>query len=396
MKKEFSLQEKRDYIFILKALSCLFGNRSTIETENVDMQNVFKISRDSHIANMVSYGINKAGIKLTGDVASAFEYNRKYMLMKDASQFVAQKKLIDAFESNGIANLPVKGQFIKNTYGQPDFRTMSDMDIHIKISDFNKIQEVLKALDFNVSLVTQNLILASQPPFVNLELHGDNGEFKDTTFGDNLFNVASLIEGKSYSYEFSLENHYIYIIEHYAKHFRDVSGMGVRMVCDVYNLYRTYKDKIDFEYVNDILKKSGTYKFHKMLIEKSKIYFESTLNEDSFDALDIFILSNKIFGTREILIHNSNKKFSDTYLENSQKENYLIHRIFPPRKKMANYYPILNKAKFLLPFTWLHRGAKLMLSKNSKAYRQNIKDYKKYNDKEVYDYLKDIMKQAGF
>ena len=48
MKKEFSLQEKRDYIFILKALSCLFGNRSTIETENVDMQNVFKISRDSH------------------------------------------------------------------------------------------------------------------------------------------------------------------------------------------------------------------------------------------------------------------------------------------------------------------------------------------------------------
>ncbi len=398
MKKEFSLIEKREYIFILEILSCLFGNKNHVDisTDEIDFNHIFEISGKNSIANMVCYGMDKAEIDLPLEIKKRFVYNRKFMLMKDASQFDAQRKLVSAFERNGVDNLPVKGQFIKDTYGQPDFRTMSDMDIHVRVEDFPKIKEILKSMDYTFSVETETLIVANQMPFVQVEIHGDNGEFRDTTFGDNLFSVAKPVDGTEHSYEFSLDDHYIYIIEHYAKHFRDISGMGVRMVCDVYNLNRALKNKIDWEYVDKILKKSGTYKFHKMLISKGEKYFEGVMTEDGFDLVDVFILSNNTFGTHEIKIYTSKKNYIEKYLDNSNKENYLFHRIFPPVMRMEEDYPILKKSKIFLPFTWAHRGIKVLFSKDSKTYRKNIANYRKYNDEREFKYLNEVMKMAGF
>lgn len=398
MKKEFSLKEKREYIFILSVLVCLFGNdkKVNIDTSDLDFHSIFKKSAESQIANMVSYGLNKAKIELPDDVEKRFVYNRKFMLMKDASQFAAEDKLIKAFEENGIMNLPVKGQFIKNTYSQPDFRTMSDVDIHVRIEDLPRIKELMESMDYTIEIEKDNLIIANQPPFVQVEIHGDNGEFKDTTFGDNLFNIADLIERKNYSYEFSLDNHYIYIVEHYAKHYRDVSGMGVRMICDMYNLNRALKDKLNWSYVNKVLKQSGVYKFHNMLVQKGKKYFENTLNEDDFDIVDIYILSNKIFGTTEISVYNNKKQYKEKYLNGLKKENYILSRFFPPVSRMSEDYPILEKSKLFLPFTWVHRNTKIIFSKDRKKYHNNIKAYKKYNDDKELMYLNEIMKKSGF
>ncbi len=401
MKKEFSLKEKNEYIFILNLLSFLFEKKEKVVVpENINFKTVYRIAAENCISNMLSYAVSKLQVDIPSDMMKGLVYKQKFMLMKDASQFAATERLINAFEKNGIDNLLVKGQFIKDCYSQPDYRFMSDVDIHIHTNDLPKIKKIVADLDFKISVETENLMIIYQEPFVEVELHGDNGMYDDTVFGENLFFSAVLKEGKNYTYEFSPENHYVYIVEHFAKHFRDLGGMGIRMMTDMYMLHRMYQDKINTEYVYKKLRASGTFKFHRMLLSKCIKYFEQGMNKDNFDIVDIFILTSGVFGTSEVLTYNKRIKYEKKYFDgkenDSSNEKYILRRLFPPAKRMAEDYPSVNQTKLVLPFVWAHRGLKIAFSKDRKKYAENIARYKKYNKNSEIQYLKEAMKKAGF
>lgn len=397
MKKEFSPKEKKSYIFLLDLMASLFNPQHKISLPpNIDFDNLYSISASSHIANMVSYALESQNFPVEKDTMARFVRTRKFFLMKDASQFVASQKLVRKFEEKGIDNLLVKGQYIKEKYPQPDYRTMSDVDIHIKKSDLPKIKDILLDMNYKIVVEGEDCITCRQEPFVLVEIHGDNGEFRNTIFGDNLFNSAKLVDGTSYTYRFDDTFHYIYIVEHFAKHYRDVGGMGIRMVMDMYVLYNNLikGGKVQISDVDKYFKKSGLTEFHKMLVNKGKKYFETKVTD--FDIVDIFILSNYIFGTKEIKIYNNRRKYIKDYMDNSNKEKYILNRAFPPLKRMKEEYPVLNKNKALLPFVWVHRNVKILTSKDRKKYVENITNYKKYSNKEEIFYLDEIMKQSGF
>lgn len=397
MKQEFTQQEKREYNFILKILSKLFESSTCdISDLEINYSEIFKITALHGIANMVSYALESLDLNVPKNDLDSFVKYRKFMLMKDASQFAATQRLIDAFEKQGIDNLLVKGQFIKDAYKQPDFRVMNDVDIHIRRRDITRIKSLVLSMDYQVIEETDDLLVVVQQPFVQIELHGDNGEFRDTKMGDNLFDVARLKEGKSHTYEFSVNDHFVYIIEHYAKHFRDLGGMGIRMVADVYNLHKHLHNSLDEKYIEEKLKSSGTFKFYKMLLSKCKQYFESGDKSIVFDDVDVFIMSSLLFGREEVLYYNKQLDYQRKYLNNSEKENYIIRRIFPPRKRLVEEYPSLKKTGVILPFIWVHRNIKLLFGKDKENYKRNLKNYKKYNDNTQLEYLLDIMKKAGF
>lgn len=397
MKKEFTQQEKREYNFILKILSKLFESSTCdISDFEINYSEIFKITALHGIANMVSYALESLDLNVPKNDLDSFVKYRKFMLMKDASQFAATQRLIDAFEKQGIDNLLVKGQFIKDAYKQPDFRVMNDVDIHIRRRDITRIKNLVLSMDYQVMEETDDLLVVVQQPFVQIELHGDNGEFRDTTMGNNLFDVARLKEGKSHTYEFSVNDHFVYIIEHYAKHFRDLGGMGIRMVADVFNLHKHLYNSLDEKYIEEKLKSSGTFKFYKMLLSKCKQYFESGNTDIIFDDVDVFIMSSLLFGREEVLYYNRQLDYQRKYFNNSDKENYIIRRIFPPRKRLIEECPLLKKTGVILPLVWVHRNIKLLFGKDKKNYKRNLKNYKKYSDKSQLEYLLDVMKKAGF
>ena len=345
---------------------------------------------------MISYALESSNLDVPKENLDSFIKYRKFMLMKDASQFAATKKLIEAFEQQGIDNLLVKGQFIKDSYKQPDYRVMSDVDIHIKKSNIPRIKDIVLSMDYEIYEESDTILVVGQKPFVQIELHGDNGMFRDTKMGENLFDIATLKEGKSHTYEFSLNDHFVYIIEHYAKHFRDLGGMGIRMITDVYNLRNHLNNSIDEKYIKEKLTESGTYNFYKMLLSKCKQYFESGDKLIDFDSVDVFIFSSMTFGREEVLYYNKQLEFQRKYLNNSDKENYILRRIFPPRERLVEDYPSLKKTGVTLPLVWVHRNIKMLFGKDKKNYKNNLKKYKKYSDKSQLEYLLDVMKKAGF
>lgn len=392
MKKELTSKEKREYIFVIQLVSYVFGNRTNVKIPtDVDWKSVYTFSQKNKITNIVSYALESLGVDLPVEVKKVFTSDRKFLLMKDASQFAATQKVLSAFEKSGIDHLLVKGQFIKDTYPQPDYRVTTDVDIHINIEKLSKAKEITESLGFRTVVDGKKELIVNQPPFVEIEIHGDNGNFTDTVFSDDILKNAGLKVGSEHTYEFSINDHYVYIVEHFAKHYRDSSGMGIRMVMDMYCLYNALKEKLDFNYLTDQLKKSGTYKFNHMLIEKGKKYFESDFTD--FDAVDIFILSNGFMGNREVLTYNMQRNFEK---ENGKTNNFFFNRLFPPKNDMADEYPVLNKAGILLPVTWMCRWGKLAFGKDRKIHYNSIKVYNTYNDNAEFEYLKRIMRESGF
>jgi hypothetical protein len=393
LKKQLTKKEKDEYIFILSLITYSLGNKESVSLpQDVDFKSILKIAEENYITNILSYALSKAGIALPEDIKNAFIYRQKYMLMKDAHQFASTKKFVQALENAGVDNLVVKGEFIKNTYPQPDYRVTADVDIHIKEKDFSLIKEVAKSLDFKIGIENENLLIVYQEPFSDFEVHRDNGEFKDTVF-DDLFKYAVLSKNTNHTYKLKLDDHFIYVIEHYAKHYRDVSGMGIRMVLDVYCLYNCYKDKLNFKYINKCFKKSGIYEFYKMLIKKGEKYFVQ--GEPDFDIVDIFILTNGIMGTEEIYAYNGKRNFQNNY-GGGNSNNYILRRIFPPAKRMAEEYPVIKKNKLLLPALWIHRCGKILFGSNRKQYFDNVQLYKKYGDDKELSYFLEVMRASGF
>lgn len=394
MKKEFSPKEKTQYKFLLNVLGFLFSNIPLENNNQIDFRDLYFTSAKSRVANMVSYALEKSKINVPKEIMNMFVRCRKFMLMKDASQFSTTKKLIAEFEKQGIDNLLVKGQFIKDTYPQSDFRVTNDVDVHIKSKDIEKARTILSSLDYRIIESTDDLIVAVQDPFVQFEIHCDNGNFRNSTFTENLFSNAKLINNTNHTYKFPDEYHYIYIVEHFAKHYRDLGGMGVRMIIDVYFLNKYLKNNnADYDFINEKLNENNLTKFHNMLLEKADLYFNKEIKD--FDDVDVYILSNMTFGTEENRILNERRKYNEEY-NNSTEENYIKSRIFPPYKRMVEEYPSLKNKKLLLPLYWLHRDFKILTSKNLKQYQENLSEYKKYDNKEEIDFLDNVMKKSGF
>lgn len=394
MKKEFSPKEKTQYKFLLNVLGFLFSNILLENNNQIDFRDLYFTSAKSRVANMVSYALEKSKINVPKEIMNMFVRCREFMLMKDASQFSATKKLISEFENQGIDNLLVKGQFIKDTYPQPDFRVTNDVDVHIKSKDIEKARTILSSLGYRIIESTDDLIVAVQDPFVQFEIHCDNGNFRNSTFTENLFSNANLVDNTNHTYKFTDEYHYIYIVEHFAKHYRDLGGMGVRMIIDVYFLNKYLKNNnADYDFINEKLNENNLTKFHNMLLEKADLYFNKRIKD--FDDVDVYILSNMTFGTEENRILNERRKYNEEY-NNSTEENYIKSRIFPPYKRMVEEYPSLKNKKLLLPLYWLHRDFKILTSKNLKQYQENLSEYKKYDNKEEIDFLDNVMKKSGF
>ncbi len=236
MKKEFSPKEKTLYKFLLNVLGSLFSNIPLENNNEIDFRDLYFTSAKSRVANMVSYALEKSKINVPKEIMDMFIRCRTSRLKQAAAQFSATKKLISEFENQGIDNLLVKGQFIKDTYPQSDYRVMNDVDVHINSEDIEKARTILSSLDYRIIESTDDLIVAVQDPFVQFEIHCDNGNFRNSTFTEKLFSNANLVDNTNHTYKFTDEYHYIYIVEHFAKHYRDLGGMGVRMIIDAYFL----------------------------------------------------------------------------------------------------------------------------------------------------------------
>jgi hypothetical protein len=174
-----------------------------------------------------------------------------------------------------------------------------------------------------------------------------------------------LISG--HTYELKKEDHLIYILVHLAKHFYH-AGVGIRMIADVAVFINKFAEILDFEYIDDEMKRLELSEFANVIYFIVNKYFGTDvdckdISLNSEKRILEYVLNHGVFGF--------DNKDVDSIMWHSGKEdtfNVLIRKLFPDYRTMVTYFDWFeNKPKIMLPYAWLRRWIEYILNPQKRS-----------------------------
>ena len=271
---------------------------------------------------------------------------------RDAIQDREMEELQELFESRKLFMLPLKGYVIKSLYPAPGMRYMSDTDILIQEKQVPQVKKLFEELGYhsNQSNEDGTTDFYTSPAGMQYEVHKnlepEGVRPEDRAFLKKLLSCGIPLKGKQYILRLPEEEHYVYLLSHFIKHFLG-KGIGVRQVMDIY-LCRE-KWEMNEERLNLLLDRLKLRDFDEHLIKLAGFWFKGGKPDDMTLSMGDYIFNSGVFGKIENWVPNHMLRVRE------QKKNYTLSRLFPPYQTMCHYYPSLKKAPVLLPACWCRR-----------------------------------------
>lgn len=201
---------------------------------------------------------------------------------------------------------------------------------------------------------------------MNIEMHhclfDGNGKF--VQYYENPWEKAVQVEGKKYVHKYGWEDFYIYVIAHFAKHFKN-GGSGIRFIVDIWQFEKKMKEKMNWTYVENELEKLGLKEFLQHMEQLTKIWFEGEKGTTFDEQLTEFIIGSGVYGTTE--------NYNVQQVASADKKVWLgqvkvwISTIFLPYKWMKLQYAYLEKCPILLSVAWVQRIFRTIFKRKGKA-----------------------------
>lgn len=301
--------------------------------------------------------------------------NRKYKsyyiqasLIHD--RFMEVGKLVDkVLTEASIPHIFIKGYDLQRLYPDPILRMMGDIDVLVDEEYKNQSYKIFieKGFIYHNSSEHDNTFMHKG---IEVEVHFSL--CNKTNDNKNYFNKKIK--------DFSNEYYFLYLINHYAKHFK--SGAGLREVIDFYLLLKN--NTYDYNIIISQVKVLGYLNFLYVILNEIELIFGEVFipYERIYDVKKIinFSLKSGIHGFGERSNHQSTILSSNN---KCKKFTSLVKIVFIPRKKLQFIYPW---AKFILliPFAYFVRFLYLIFKKHKKliAYvktTRNEEEYEMFN-----------------
>lgn len=299
----------------------------------------------------------------------------KHSIMVTLFQMNEIGNLESQFEDKGVRNMVLKGSVLKRVYPRPEIREMSDIDVLIDMEDMEKADAVLNSKGYILHESVKHHDVYYKRPYIVLEAHKT---LYDKTVDKNQYNYflnlkeRNLRENSKYTYEFSIEDFYVYMISHAAKHFYAM-GCGIRNLIDVYVYLKEYRDKMDISYVEQELSKCGIKDFALHMEKLAFDWLEGKELDSFYLSLFQYMLDSGIYGKNENGIWN---KFAQVNKEKISKLELKLWYYFPPLYYMSEYYPWLENKTYLLPIAWIIRFFRGLFMKKGTKKREMVKNIK--------------------
>lgn len=354
-------------IFALIKSSLL--NVQVIIEDDFDWSLAKECGKKHKILPLLFYGAYNSQIKIPEEIEKEISLiTTKHLIVSERQLFelnIIKKK----FAENNIDFVVLKGSVQKMFYPKTEMRPMGDIDILIKIEQYDKISNIMVELGYTAERESDHELIWIKPG-VMIELHkriipSYNADYYKY-FGDGwkLAKPGSEFKGE---YIFSPEDNFIYLFTHFSKHYRD-AGIGILHLVDLY-VYLNANKSLDIEYIENELKKLELYEFYNNIIYTLKVCFEDLPEVDiSSFIVDKIFESGSYGSTKSQAMSIAVKKTKNIKNRRNIRIVLFFKRVFMPYKEMCRRHPILKKAPCLLPFLWVYRIIYISLFK-----RRNIK-----------------------
>ena len=334
--------------------------------EGFDYSRVYDFGIKHQILPLLYYGGAGNPKFLASDTGNKMLFGTMSLTTISENQLIEINRVCKVFDENNIDYLKLKGSIIKRLYPQGEMRIMSDADILIRENQMAEIEKLLIKLGYEF-VVNSDHEWIWKNENLHLELHKRiiatyQKDFY-AHFGDG-WKLAHKKSDNSCEYTMSLEDEFIYLFTHLAKHYRE-AGIGIKHMTDIYLFLKSYPN-LDLEYVYGELEKLQLLTFYQNVKKTLDVWFNDTEWDEIAEFITAKIFESGVYGTKLAYIKAEALRLSKGENVEKAKSKKKLALAFPPYKKMCNIFPILNKAPILLPFLWVWRLIKAILFKRDK------------------------------
>ena len=374
---------------ILLTRSALTGRAECLPAA-FDLEAVIALTIQHQITPLIYYGAVNCGLTSNTDGMDKLLSVTAQLISIGESQMLELSRLTRAFEEEGVDYLLLKGCVMKHLYPQQEMRVMSDLDILIRPSQYERMKPIMCQLGFTEG-VESNHELHWSKRNIHVELHKrlipSYNEDYYAYFGDGWMRAKPKQEG-SHNYRFSDEDELIYLFCHFAKHYRD-GGIVMKHLTDLW-IYCQKKPQLDKAYLRAELGKLGLADFFENVMMTCAVWFDAAAPTEMTDFLTKVIINSGAYGNGETQRVSWAVRISRK--DSSGKKAHLRWRlevIFLPYWKMCLKYPILKKLPVLLPFLWVVRWGETLLHR-PKNIRKQLDYAKEMKPEDIEQYRRSL------
>lgn len=336
------------------------------------------------------------GAILRTNLDEAWKFRLKPYVMQSAMRSLTQigclKEFEDRCEKEGIFHQLLKGSVLKGLYPSPELREMSDIDVMIYDEDLGRAKIIIEDMGFTLYKSVKHHDIYRKTPFLVMELHNALYDKDVDKVQYEYFKSRKSLrvkEGRKYALQFGIEDFYVYMIAHIAKHFYE-TGCGIRNIMDIYMYRRVYEPTWDKDIIEKELSLCNLSAFEGRIYTLSKVWLGGQESDPFSEALFYYMSDSGIYGKGE------NGVWGKFAMHNQiELKNYKVYAkrwyYFPPKTYMESDYPWLKRTPFLLFVAWGIRAVHGLLSKEGREKRRmllSIKSEEVSNINHIYKNMK--------
>ena len=375
-----------------------FFNENIIDVANEEnsqkiyIGRIYYIAKKHNLVSIMAQAMEKLGFESDSDIWKRWLKEKNQLIYKSVLMDVEREAIQDFFEKNNIWYMLLKGMVIRKYYPAPELREMADNDILFDNKYSKEVYEFMtargyKSDDYNKGYHDEYL----KPPAYNFEMHRqlvsskerpkwyeyykdvksilikDTNENRETAANSESNNTSN-------QFYFSDNDFYVYFIVHTYKHFLN-SGMGLRTVLDIYLYVSNLQEKLDFDYIEEQLKKLDAYDFEQTFRSIAFKMFDENLEDrkwwDLFDVKEqemlSYVLDAGTYGNLENSVAHKMGYTKGEKKKTSDKAKYIFRRLFPSMDTIEEFFPFFYKHKWAIPFLYIYRIGKIPFARRKKV-----------------------------
>lgn len=315
---------------------------------------VYTLAERHDLAHLVGQGASKLDLP---DSPSLQKCKEKAMqaLYRYVRLNYEYESICKVLEEAEIPFIPLKGSVLRGFYPEAWMRTSCDIDILVKEDTLDSAAQALQEkLSYTQKGRSGHDVSFCSASGIHLELHFAVVEDERLIYTQKVlrrfWRDSTPVEGKRYQRQVSDEMFYFYHLAHMAKHMEN-GGCGVRPFLDIWVLNnRVHHNPCER---SKLLEEGGLLTFGKAAEYLSEVWFSDGEETPESRCFGRFILDGGVYGNLENMVAVRQSK-------KGGKGKYLISRIFVSHSVLKQYFPVLEKHKWLMPACQIARWFKLL------------------------------------
>ncbi len=359
--------------------------RSTIKDEipsekpeDIEWRDVLNLAAYHKVDEMVFCAVEKLRNKPDQMILDKMYAQHEKNQLVNTIQLAEAEMILNEITAKGIDILPLKGYVLKSLYPDSNYRQMGDLDYLLEEENLSKAGQILQELGYTADDVglEDSHDVYTKKPYLEVELHRRllPPTEENHWYTDNIWERLHRNKENQHIMEMNWEDFYLYHLLHFEKHY-SMDGCGIRSVIDQYYLMKCLEDRLDWDYINEMLPKMNYVEFESMSRGLAMAWFDDGEMKKEWEGPAEFIINSGAFGTFE----QYQKWVMERYKREegiNTKAGFFFRRMFMERERMEFSYPILKKHGWMLPFLWIHRLFKAVIFRRGRV-RRELKSLKK-------------------